>query len=164
MGGSGRCSGGCAEKGAGRLEAKDIKRHGSLSPWAPPVSTKSLFGKGTTLQLRVTLCVCPTLCDLMDCSPPGSSVYGILQARILEWVAMASSRGSFRPRDQTCVSCVSCIGRWILYHCVTWASQFLFIIIGKNRQWYSLAEVHPALFGGRNVMHGPWVFTEFSQH
>ena len=109
MGGSGRCSGGCAEKGAGRLEAKDIKRHGSLSPWAPPVSTKSLFGKGTTLQLRVTLCVCPTLCDLMDCSPPGSSVYGILQARILEWVAMASSRGSFRPRDQTCVSCVSCI-------------------------------------------------------
>ena len=116
MGGSGRCSGGCAEKGAGRLEAKDIKRHGSLSPWAPPVSTKSLFGKGTTLQLRVTLCVCPTLCDLMDCSPPGSSVYGILQERILEWVAMASSRGSFRPRDRTCVSCVSCIGRWILYH------------------------------------------------
>ena len=37
---------------------------------------------------------CPTLCDPMDCSPPGSSVHGILQARILEWVAMPSSRGS----------------------------------------------------------------------
>ena len=46
---------------------------------------------------------CPTACDPMDCSPPGSSVHGILQARILEWVAMPSSRGSSRPRDQTCI-------------------------------------------------------------
>ena len=45
----------------------------------------------------------------MDCSPPGSSVYGILQARKLEWVAMPSSRGSSRPRDQTHISCSSCI-------------------------------------------------------
>ena len=44
---------------------------------------------------------CLTLCDPMDCSPPGSSVHGILQARILEWVAMPSSRGSSKPRDQT---------------------------------------------------------------
>ena len=51
----------------------------------------------------------------MNCSPPGSSVLGILQARILEWVAMTSCRGSFRPRDRTRVSHVSCIGRWILY-------------------------------------------------
>ena len=41
---------------------------------------------------------CPTLCDLIICSPPGSSVHGILQARILEWVAMPSSRGSSDPR------------------------------------------------------------------
>ena len=41
---------------------------------------------------------CPTLCDLMDCSPPGSSVHGILQARILEWVATPSFRGSSQPR------------------------------------------------------------------
>ena len=47
---------------------------------------------------------CLTLCDPMDCSPPGSSVHGILQARILEWVAMLSSRGSSPPRDQTQVS------------------------------------------------------------
>ena len=59
---------------------------------------------------------CPTLCDPMDCSPPESSVHGILQARIPEQVAMSSSRGSSRPRDQTHISCVSCIGRWILYH------------------------------------------------
>ena len=44
---------------------------------------------------------CLTLCNPMDCSPPGSSVHGILQTRILEWVAMSSSRGSFQPRDQT---------------------------------------------------------------
>ena len=45
----------------------------------------------------------------MDCSPPGSSVHGILQARLLEWVAMPSFRGPSRPRDRTCVFCVSCI-------------------------------------------------------
>ena len=59
---------------------------------------------------------CPTLWDSMDCSPPGSSVYGILLARILEWVAISSSRGSSQPRDQTHVYCVSCIGRQIHYH------------------------------------------------
>ena len=46
----------------------------------------------------------PTLCDPVDCSPPGSSVHEILQARILEWVAMPFSRGSSQPRDQTQVS------------------------------------------------------------
>ena len=50
---------------------------------------------------------CLTLCDPMDCSPPGSSVHGIFQARILEWVAISSSRGSFWPRDWTCVSCIA---------------------------------------------------------
>ena len=62
------------------------------------------------------LCACLTLCDPMDCSPLGSSVHGILQARILEWVAISSSRGSSQLRDPTCVSCMSCIGRHILYH------------------------------------------------
>ena len=59
---------------------------------------------------------CPTLCNLKDCSSPGSSAHGILQARILEWVAMPFSRGSSRPRDQICTSCISCIGRQVLYH------------------------------------------------
>ena len=46
---------------------------------------------------------CPTLCDPMDCSLPGSSSHGILQARILEWVAMPFSRASFQPRDGSCI-------------------------------------------------------------
>ena len=52
----------------------------------------------------------------MDCSPPGSSVHGILQARILEWVAMPSSRRSSQPRDRTRVSYISCNGKQVLYH------------------------------------------------
>ena len=55
------------------------------------------------------------LCDRMDCSPPSSSVHGIFQARILEWVAISSSRGSSCPRDQTCVPCICCSGRQIPY-------------------------------------------------
>ena len=47
---------------------------------------------------------CPTLCDPMDCSLPGSSIHGIFQARILEWVAISFSRRSFQPRDWTQVS------------------------------------------------------------
>ena len=59
---------------------------------------------------------CPTVSDPMDHSPPGSSVHGILQARILEWVAMPSSRVSSWPRDQAWISYISCIGRGVLYH------------------------------------------------
>ena len=47
---------------------------------------------------------CPTLCDPVDCSPLGSSAHGILQARVLEWVAISFSRGSSPPRDRTQVS------------------------------------------------------------
>ena len=50
---------------------------------------------------------CLTLCNSMDCSPLGSFVHGILQVRILEWVAMLSSRGSSQPRDGTQVSCIA---------------------------------------------------------
>ena len=59
---------------------------------------------------------CLTLCDPMDCSLLGSSVQGILQARILEPVAIGFSRGSSQPKDRTCVSYISCIGRQVLYH------------------------------------------------
>ena len=57
---------------------------------------------------------CPTLCDPVDCSPPSSSVHGILQARILEWVAISFSRGSSQPRDQTQVSLIAgrCFNLW----------------------------------------------------
>ena len=57
---------------------------------------------------------CLTLCDPMDCSLPGFSVHGILQARILEWVTISFSRGSSRPRDRTWVSCIGgrCFNLW----------------------------------------------------
>ena len=57
---------------------------------------------------------CPTLCDPMDCSLPGSSVHGILQARILEPVDISFSRGSSQSRDQTQVSCIAgrCFNLW----------------------------------------------------
>ena len=58
---------------------------------------------------------CPTLCDPMDYSLPDSPIHGIFQARILEWVAISSSRRSSRPRNQICVSYVSCIDRQVLY-------------------------------------------------
>ena len=51
--------------------------------------------------------LCPTLCNIMDCSPPDTSVHGILQARILEWVVISFSRGSSQPKDWTWVSCIA---------------------------------------------------------
>ena len=59
----------------------------------------------------------------MDCSLLGSIVCAVSQLRILEWVAISSSRGSASPRNQTWVSQVSCIGKWILYHWATWGAQ-----------------------------------------
>ena len=54
--------------------------------------------------LVVSSLSCPTLCDPIDCNPPDSSVHGIFQAGILEWVAISFSRGSSRPRDWNCIS------------------------------------------------------------
>ena len=75
--------------------------------------------KNSLTILNMTMCAklrqsCSILCDPMDCVSPGASVHGIVQARILEWIAISSFRGSFRPWDRTHVSCISCIGRWIL--------------------------------------------------
>ena len=61
--------------------------------------------------------LCPSLCNPKDCSPPGFSIHGILQARILKWVAISFSRGSSCPRDRTHISCLS---RQTLSH---WASR-----------------------------------------
>ena len=66
--------------------------------------------------------LCPILCDAMNGSPSGSSVHGISQAGILEWVVSSFSRRSSRPRDQTQVSC---IGRWILYHRATGEAPYI---------------------------------------
>ena len=71
----------------------------------------------------------PTPCNLMNCSPPGSSAHEISQARILEWVAISFSRGSSWKRDQTHVSC---IGRQILYHWTTWEVPYYFTLGGRR--------------------------------
>ena len=96
--------------------------------------------KNTCLRQRKESLLCPreqaiyaTSCfsgvwlwDPMDCSLPESSVHGILQARILEWVAIPFSWGSSLPRDQTRDSYVSWTGRWVLYYYCHWGSPNLF--------------------------------------
>ena len=84
---------------------------------------KFLYSQSRGLILHSPLasrCMYPTLCDPMDSSLPGSSVHGIFQARILEWLAISFSRGSSPPRDQ---NCISSIGRKILYHWSTWEAH-----------------------------------------
>ena len=67
----------------------------------------------------------PTLCHPMDCSPTGSTDHEIFQKRILEWVAVSSSKGFPPPRDWTCVPPVSCIDRQISYHLATWEASLV---------------------------------------
>ena len=74
-----------------------------------------------------SLQLCLTLCDPMDCSPPGSTVHEILQARILKWVAIPFSRGSSPPRDQTRISFVCCVGRYPRTTSTPWEAQHVHI-------------------------------------
>ena len=82
-------------------------------------------------SIRVCVCVCAVMSDSaipsIDCSPPGSSVHGMSQARILECAAISSYRGSSWSRDWTRVSCVSCTGKRILYHCAAWRATYTYI-------------------------------------
>ena len=90
------------------------------------ILTFKLFGIGEITYknaLRMLFCCClvakscPTLCNPIDCSPSGSSVHGISQARIVERTAIFFCRGSFWSKDRTHISC---IGRWVLYR---WATR-----------------------------------------
>ena len=96
--------------------------------WVPSLFTWNCHN--TVNQLCAVLCLiaqsCPTLCEPMDWSPPGSSVHGILQARILEWVAYPFSRASSQSRNQTGVSCIA--GRFF----TSWASREALISYGLN--------------------------------
>ena len=74
---------------------------------------------------------CPTLCDPKDCSPPGSSIHGIFQAEVLEWVATSSSSGSSWPRNRTCVSRV--VGRRF-YHLSHQGSPIIHLVRTKKLQ------------------------------
>ena len=73
--------------------------------------------------------LCPTLCNPLDCSPPGSSFHGISQARILEWVVISSSRGSSRHRNQTPISCASCIaGKFLTHWSIEEARRRMYVV------------------------------------
>ena len=93
------------------------------------------------------------LCGPLDYSPPGSSVHGIFQARILEWIAISSSRGSSQPRDQTCISCVSCIlggffyllsHQGSLWSLVTWKPKQCSWLGSHNTLWEEFLWLLPA--------------------
>ena len=102
-------------------------------------------------------CVCLVIsnfCNPKDYSLPGSSIHGIRQARILEWVAISFSRGSSWPRDQTQVSCVSCIGWQILYLWATWGAHLLGFAVNP---WWSL--VHNSSLCHCVTSLSPCVFT-----
>ena len=83
-----------------------------------------------------TFCICSqsplTLCDPMDCQLPGSSGHGISQARIQKWVAIFFCRGSSQPWDRAHISCISSVGKKILYHLATWEAPFNFADRGRG--------------------------------
>ena len=97
----------------------------------------------TTLSIRSHACVWaqllqlfPAVCNLMDCSQPGSAVHGILQARILEWITVSFSRGSSPLREWTCISCIA--GRFFT-HWATWDAHKvpyrILKLCGFKRAW-----------------------------
>ena len=94
------------------------------TPW--PQESTSVIPTCSREHVCLVIQLCPSHCDPRNCSPPGSSVCGISQARVLEWVAVSFSRGPSQLKDQTHVSC---LGRRILYH---WATKE-----AKRRFWVS---------------------------
>ena len=136
--------------------------HVSLGCWGY-IRPGSINGKGNGLGVEFK-CIrcwkaesCPTLCDHMDCSPPGSSVLGISQTRIVEWVANSFSRGSSQPKDQTCVSCIPCIGRWILYCWATWEAINK-CIQGVGRRLLTAKEMLLSRASAKHFIVPIWVF------
>ena len=103
---------------AGPSQHYNMRTCGSVCSFNMKSHIRSCHTCAKLLQL------CLSLCNPMDCNPTGSSVNGILQERILGWVALASSRGSSQPRDQTIISYISCIGRQRL-SCSTACGIFL---------------------------------------
>ena len=101
----------------GKQNMQNVQHHLPLGKWQRPWwDTLHSYWFGLVAKL------CPTLWDPMDCRLPGSSVHGILQVRILEWVAMPSSRESSRSRDRTQLACVA--GRFFT-NWTTWEKLLL---------------------------------------
>ena len=96
----------------GNVPVKNKARNRHMAE-TPVASQRGMLRRRRVCMRTKVLQLYSPLCDPMDYSPPGSSVHGIFQARILEWVNMPSSTGSSWPKDWTHISC---IGRQILYH------------------------------------------------
>ena len=96
----------------GRIKVNDYLNIHRKSIWQNSMyihgknSHRSLFRGNVCVYALVTQS-CSTLCDPMDCRPPSFSVHGILQARILEWIAIPFFRGSSQPKDWTQISCIA---------------------------------------------------------
>ena len=98
-----------ADTQACAYQVKSTSQHLSVVCHIPPNTSKHFVG-AKSLQS------CPTLCDPIDCSPPGPSLYGDPPGEDTERVATPASRVSSQRRDRICVSYVSYTGRWVLYH------------------------------------------------
>jgi len=90
----------------GKLGGADPEKEVGIGLLGAPLASLASFVI-FLVHARLVAQLCLTLCNPMDCSPPGSSVHGILQASILEWVEISFSRGSSQRRDQTWVSCIA---------------------------------------------------------
>ena len=105
------------------------------------------------LIMCMCMCICAqsclALCNRMDYSPPGSSVHGVSQARILELVAISSFRGSSQSNDGIRISCISCIGKRILHHYTTWEA------LNKGEQ-LTKVELEPMTLGLRVSFSTDW--------
>ena len=120
-----------------RLVSESLGAHSHLSLCDhSPLLGPSHFSTYNNWKMKMKVLVaksCLILHDLMDCSPPGSSVHGILQARILEWVVISFSRGSSQPRDWTGISCIA--GRFF----TVWATREGCTIIGLDHMSQGLS-------------------------
>ena len=94
---------------------------------------------GCVVMCSYSLSHCPTLCDPLDWSPPGSSVHGDCPGKTAGALAVSFSRGSSQPRDHTHVSHIACMGRWILYYCLTSEAPHIF----NNCVWLWRRQWHP---------------------
>ena len=131
----------------GRLQSMGSQR--VRHDWATSLSLKYIYTQKYTDDTPCVLCAkllqsCPTLCHPMDCIPLGSLVHRILQPRILEWVAMPSSRGSSRPRDWTQVSSIFCwLAGWFFTTSASWEAPDDTL---KNSNWMHNSHIKTKLF------------------
>ena len=111
----------------------------------PGPQNVAVFGK---VKVWVTQS-CPTLCDPMDCSPPSSSVHGVLQARVLGWGALPFSGGSSQPKDQTQVPCIA--GRvftaWATTEALFWRT-----CLPGSEAFKGVLKINEVLWGCPNLM------------